>query len=68
MKQIYYDVTVRLKEAVGGIHTHRYGKCHKVKYTMKGDNVKLRFNDKNGDITTEEFSNVSHVTLTKYKK
>ena len=61
IKRTYYNVAVRLKEAVNGIHTHRYEKCYKVKYRMRGDNAKFWFYDKAGKIRTEEFSNVSWI-------
>ena len=68
MKRTRYNVAVKLKEAVRGIHTHRYENCYKVRYKMNGDNAKIWFYYPNGDVTIEEFSNVASVEVTKYKK
>lgn len=68
MKRIHYNVTIKLKEAVRGIHTHRYEQCRKVRYRMKGDNAKLWLYYPSGDVTIEEFSNVASVEIQKYKK
>ncbi len=68
MKRTYYDVAVKLKEPVRGIHTHRYNKCRKVRYRMRGDNAKLWFYYPSGAVTTEEFSNVASVEVQKYKR
>ena len=67
MKRTYYNVAVKLKEAVRGNHTHRYERCYKVRYRMKGDNVKIWLYSQNGDVTIEEFSNVASVEMQKYK-
>jgi len=68
MKRTFYDVVITLKEPLRGIHTHRYNGCHKVRYKMKGDNAKLWFYYTNGDVTIEEYSNVSSVEVRKYKQ
>lgn len=68
MKRTYYDVAVKLKEPVRGIHTYRYSGCHKTRYKMKGDNAKIWFYYPSGVVTTEEFSNVLSVEVKKYKR
>lgn len=68
MKRTYYNAAVTLKEQVNGIFKYRYEGYKKIRYVMKGEQVKVYLHSGDRTVETVEFNNVSSVNVTKYRK